>query len=255
MLACIVLCHALGARADSARHIRWAGESAPRAHSSRRRRSRVGRDRRRARRGGVAVRGGVGGLLSVFAAGRRTGGRFDASASVVLEHRAVRGRARVRDARRRARDARRPRQDLGRRQRAAVDRHVPRPAPGVRVRGQSTRRADGRNARRERIGRARQLDADARRARVGGSEPGLRLRVEGAPDRVRLRGRDAHSVQEPEVSVRGRADVGPERRARGAAFRLRGQLGAGASHERVLPRAVGNDRGTHAGWTAVSCST
>ncbi len=203
----------------------------------------------------MAFRGGVGGLLSVFASGRRTGRRFDASASVVLEHRAVRGRARVRGARRRARDACRPRQDLGRRQRATADRHVPRPAPGVRVRGQPARRADGRNAGRERLGGARQLDADARRTRVGGSEPGLRLRVEGAADGVRVRGRDADSLQEPEVSVRGRADVGPERRARGRSIRATRTVGRRPS-ARTRPSSRSRERSTDLqDWTGASCST
>ena len=62
---------------------------------------------------------------------------------------AVRRHSRVRAARRRARDARRSRQDLRRRQRAAAARHVPRPAAGVRLRGESVRRSDGRHDRRD----------------------------------------------------------------------------------------------------------
>ena len=51
------------------------------------------------------------------------------------------------------------------------------------------------------------------------------------------------SVQEPQVSERRRADVGLQRRAHRAALGARGQLGAGAARERVVPRAVGHARG------------
>ena len=48
----------------------------------------------------------------------------------------------------------------------------------------------------------RRLDADAVRAYGARSEPGLRLRVEGAVDGVRLRSRDPDSVQESQISIR-----------------------------------------------------
>ncbi len=51
-----------------------------------------------------------------------------------------------------------------RRQRAAAARHVPRSASGVRVRGESVRRADGRHDRRDRApANERRMDADADR--------------------------------------------------------------------------------------------
>ena len=48
----------------------------------------------------------------------------------------------------------------------------------------------------------RRLDADAVRARRARSQPGLRLHVQGTADGVRVRGRDPHSVQESQISIR-----------------------------------------------------
>ena len=124
-----------------------------------------------------------------------------------------------------------------------LHRHLQRRTSGRGARRQRARRADGRHARREQSGarrRLRQLDGGARGARP---EPRLRLPVEGTAHRVRLRGRGARSLQEPQVSERRLADMGIQRGARRPALGTRGQLDAGESRECVLPPAVGDARG------------
>ena len=88
----------------------------------------------------------------------------------------------------------------------------------------------------------RRIRADVLGAHAAGSQPGLRVPVEGPADRVRLRSRDANSVQEPQVPIDRRAGVGLQRRAPGAALGLRGQLGAGEAVGVIVPRAVRHDR-------------
>ena len=73
---------------------------------------------------------------------------------------------------------------------------------------------------------SRRLDRQEPRLPVGLARPGHGRR---------LRGRGAHSVQEPALSGQRPAEVGPERAAQGAAHRLRGHVDRRAPRQLELP--------------------
>ena len=90
----------------------------------------------------------------------------------------------------------------------------------------------------------RRLDADAVRPRRARPEPGLRLHVEGTADRVRLRGRDSHSVQESQIPVGRRAELGHQRRPSRCstrATRIPGRRPSGRTRRSSRSRARSTD--------------
>ena len=195
------------------------------------------------------------GLLAVRAVGRPPRrGRHD-GAGLVLAHGHLLRHPRLRAARHGARDARRPRPHRRRRQRADLPRHVRRRAAGVHVRGQPARRAGRRRARRDGRAERARLQRARERARGGGPQPGLRVRVEGPAHRVRLRGRDPDPLQEPALPVARSAGLEPARHPRRAEHGARGQLGAGAARRGVVPGAGGTARRPHRTCAAAWCWT
>ena len=75
---------------------------------------------------------------------------------------------------------------------------------------------------------------------AAGFESRLRVRVQGPAGRGRVRGGDPDSVQEPPLSVEGRAGMAAPCAAHDPALRLRGLLGACRAGQRVVP-AAGRD--------------
>ena len=224
------------------RDLQRAAEPARRRHSAPRR---AGHDRRPARRAGLARRGAPHGLLAVRPVGRPSRrGRHDRP-GLVLAHGHLLRHPSAGGARHGARDARRPRPDRRRRQRADLPGHLQRRAAGVPVRGQPARRAGRRRARRDGRAERARVQRAGERARGGGSEPGLRVRVEGAAHRFRLRGRDPDPLQEPALPVARPAGLEPARDPRRAEHRARGQLGAGAAQRGVVPGAGRAAAGPH----------
>ena len=107
--------------------------------------------------------------------------------------------------------------------------------PGAGVRRQSARRA----ARWRASPKARAAPRRTSGRETPDLQPRLRLPVERPGHRARLRGRDAHPVQEPALSIAAAAGLGHSRHARRAAAGHRRQLGAGQAGRGVVPRAVG----------------
>ena len=178
-------------------------------------------------------------LLPVHPGRRRGRGGLDRGAGLVFRDRHPLRHPGLRGPRPGARHARRPRQDRRGRLRPDPARHVRRRAPGLRVRGESVRRAVRWGAGRDRLHQRQRLQQ--RRRAAGDRRPASRLRVrlEGPAHRLRLRDRSPDSVQEPPLPAGAGAAVGHQRHPPGAALGRRGLVGAGQAGQRVVPGAVG----------------
>ena len=137
-------------------------------------------------------------------------------------------------------------------------RHLQRRAPGDRVRRESASACSptGRWWRPGRRESGNGFSNAVVRRETADLSPDYVYRLEGPGHRLRLRGRGPDPVQEPALPVGGGAELGTQRHPPGAAFRLRGLLGAGAPGERLVPGAVGpsgRDSPTcAAGWCSTS---
>ena len=187
-------------------------------------------DRRGARRARVAARGDADGLLEVRPGGRRPLRRAHRDPACGTRRRpsyfGVRAQAAAGAVRATLADRRSSR---SRRSGHVLPGHVQRQPAGLRVRGEPARRAGRRRAGRGHAAGVERLRRARGRARVAGSQPGLRVPVARPGHRRRLHDRDPHPVQEPALPGRRPAGLGPPRDAHPRRGRPGGQLGAGTA--------------------------
>ena len=145
--------------------------------------------------------------------------------------------------------------DVGR-QRPDPARHLRRWAAGVDVRGQSARGAVGRGAGRDRVDQRQRVQQRGGQAGERRPEPGLRVRVQGAAHRLRLRGRGPDSVQEPPLPAGEGAALGHQHHPPGPALgapRIPGRRPSGRARRSSASRVTWWDSPIcGAGWCSSS---